>query len=163
MLKKASSEVPSSFPYKTTITTRWHDNDVYGHVNNVVYYAYFDTVVNRFLIQQAGLDIHAGAVIGLVVESVCKYHRPLSFPEPVHARMRVGKIGNSSVRFEIALFSDGGEAAAAEGHFVHVYVDRETRRSVPLPPGMRAALAALQARSEFSPPVTRSPLGLEPV
>lgn len=147
MVEKAGECAALGYPYTTTITTRWHDNDVYGHVNNVVYYTYFDTVVNNFLIGHAGLDIHAGSVIGLVVESMCQYHRPLSFPGQIQASLRVGKIGKSSVRYEIALFAIDRESPAAEGHFVHVYVDRGTRRSVPIPSSMRAALEQLQTGS----------------
>jgi acyl-CoA thioester hydrolase len=126
------------------ITTRWMDNDVYGHVNNVVYYSYFDTVVNAFLIQRGVLDIHGGATIGLVVETQCRYFAPLAFPEPVYAGLRVANLGRSSVRYEIGLFKDGLDTAAAEGHFVHVYVDRRTRRPVPLPDPLRDALISVQ-------------------
>lgn len=119
------------------------DNDVYGHVNNVVYYSYFDTVINDFLIKQGGLDIHAGPVIGLCVESQCSFKASLAFPETVRAGLRVGKLGTSSVRYEIGLFGEGAEEAAAEGHFVHVFVDRETRRPAPIPDGVRSALERL--------------------
>lgn len=125
------------------IVTRWMDNDVYGHVNNVVYYAYFDTVVNRYLIERGALDIHAGTTIGLVVETHCRYFAPISFPDVVHAGLRVARIGTSSVRYEIGLFGNDSATAAAEGHFVHVYVDRESRRPVPLPAPLRAALGDL--------------------
>lgn len=115
------------------ITTRWSDNDVYGHVNNVVYYSWFDTVVNSHLIEQGVLDIHAGASIGLVVETQCHYFAPLAFPQPVVAGLRVAHIGTSSVRYEVGLFpGDDTEPCAARGHFVHVYVDRITRRPRPL-------------------------------
>ena len=126
-----------------SITTRWMDNDVYGHVNNVVYYSYFDTVVNEYLIRRDALDIHGGNVIGLVVESACRYMASLAFPEPVTAGLRVGRLGHSSVAYEIALFDGDADLAAAEGRFVHVYVDRNTRRPVPLPPALRAALEPL--------------------
>ena len=125
------------------ITTRWKDNDVYGHVNNVEYYSYFDTVINTFLIRAGGLDIHAGAVIGLCAESHCKFAGPLAFPETVDAGLRVERLGNSSVRYGIGLFRAGEETAAAEGWFVHVFVDRATRRSTPLPAQLRAALQPL--------------------
>ncbi|MCO5108320.1 MAG: acyl-CoA thioesterase [Burkholderiaceae bacterium] len=134
-----------AFRHFLPITTRWMDNDVYGHVNNVVYYSYFDTVVNRYLIERGALDIHRGAVIGLVVETGCHYFAPLAFPETVDAGLRVARLGSSSVRYEVALFGGDAPLAAAQGHFVHVYVDRETRRPTPLPPPLRAALQALAA------------------
>lgn len=122
------------------ITTRWHDNDVYGHVNNVVYYSWFDTAVNAWLIGQGALDIHGGKVIGLVIETQCNYFAPLAFPQTVEAGLRVAHLGQSSVRYEVGLFAEGSETAAACGHFVHVYVDRDTRRPVPLPAPLKAAL-----------------------
>ncbi|WP_410831815.1 acyl-CoA thioesterase [Paraburkholderia sp. SIMBA_030] len=134
---------PDENAYCTEISTRWSDNDIYGHVNNVIYYSYFDTVVNEFLIANGDLDIHGGKTIGLVVESMCKYHRPLAFPGMVKARLRVGRIGTSSVRYEISLFGAGDDTPSAEGHFVHVFVDRSTRKSVPLPRAMRKALESL--------------------
>ncbi|HRO58828.1 MAG TPA: thioesterase family protein [Burkholderiaceae bacterium] len=133
----------AAFRHFLPITTRWMDNDLYGHVNNVVYYAYFDTVVNRYLIERGVLDIHGGPVIGLVVESGCRYFAPLAFPQTVVAGLRVARLGNSSVRYEIALFADHSDQAAAHGHFVHVYVDRETRRPVSLPAPLREALEEL--------------------
>ncbi len=126
-----------------TIATRWMDNDVYGHVNNVVHYSLFDTAVNRYLIQAGALDIHAGQVIGLVVQTQCHYFESIAFPQMVHAGLRVAHQGRSSVRYEIALFADDAPLSAAVGHFVHVYVDRATRRPVPLPDALRAALAPL--------------------
>lgn len=125
------------------IATRWMDNDVYGHVNNVVYYAYFDTVVNRWLIERGALDIHAGRVIGLVVSSACDYYAALSFPQTVEAGLRVARLGNSSVRYQIGLFAEGAATPAAEGEFVHVYVDRDSRRPVSLPGPLRQALEPL--------------------
>jgi acyl-CoA thioester hydrolase len=125
------------------ITTRWMDNDQYGHVNNVVYYSYFDTVVNRYLIEQGALDVANGEVIGLVVETHCEYFQPVSFPAMVHAGLRVARVGSSSVRYEIGLFADTSPLAAAQGHFVHVYVDRATRRPAPLPAPLREALEPL--------------------
>ncbi len=115
------------------IDTRWADNDAYGHVNNVVYYAWFDSVVNRTLIEAGALDIAAGPVIGLVVETHCNYFAPLAFPQPIDAGLRVARIGASSVRYAIGLFAADGALTAAHGHFVHVYVDRASRRPVPLP------------------------------
>jgi acyl-CoA thioester hydrolase len=124
------------------------DNDVYGHVNNVVYYGYFDTVVNRYLIERGVLDIHQGPVIGLVVESGCRYFAPLAFPQTVVAGLRVARLGNSSVSYEIGLFAEDSDTAAAQGHFVHVYVDRQTRRPCPLPAPLRQALAVLTIDNE---------------
>ena len=131
------------YPHVLEIPTRWMDNDVYGHVNNVQYYSYFDTVINEYLIRAGGLDIHAGAAIGICVESHCTYHASLAFPAVVRAGLRVAKVGRSSVRYEIGLFAEGADESAAHGHFVHVYVDRATRRPVPLPDALRAALEAL--------------------
>ena len=132
-------------PYRRPIATRWADNDIYGHVNNVEYYAYFDTVINAFLIEEGGLDIHRGEVIGLCVESHCAYHRPLAFPEVVDAGLRVGHLGRTSVRYEIVLFGEGSDEPAAEGWFVHVFVDRADRRPVgELPARLREALERLQ-------------------
>lgn len=125
------------------IHTRWGDNDVYGHVNNVVYYSWFDTAVNAHLIEQGVLDIHHGAVIGLVVETQCHYFAPLAFPQTVHAGLRVAHLGTSSVRYEVGLFAEHGEWAAACGYFVHVYVDRHTRRPVPLPETLKKTLETL--------------------
>lgn len=126
-----------------TIGTRWMDNDVYGHVNNVVYYSWFDTAVNGWLIEQGALDIHAGEVIGLVIETQCNYFAPLAFPQTVHAGLRVAHLGSSSVRYEVGLFAEDGEMAAACGHFVHVYVDRATRRPVPLPAALKTVLETI--------------------
>jgi len=122
------------------ITTRWMDNDVYGHVNNVVYYSFFDTAVNGLLMDAGVLDIHQGEVIGLVVETQCNYFAPIAFPQPVAAGVRVAQLGRSSVRYEIGLFAGDASGCAAAGHFVHVYVDRATRRPVPLPAPLKAVL-----------------------
>jgi acyl-CoA thioester hydrolase len=127
------------------ITTRWMDNDIYGHVNNVIYYAFFDTAVNQLLIEAGVLDPQAGAVIGLVVETQCRYARSLAFPDRVTAGVRVARIGNSSVRYEIGLFREDEDEAAGEGHFVHVYVDRRDRRPTPLPAELRQVLESLRA------------------
>ena len=134
----------ATYPVCVDVQTRWSDNDVYGHVNNVVYYAYFDTVVNRYLIEQGALDIHAGGAIGLVIETHCNYFAPLAFPRNVEAGIRVAHIGQSSVRYEIGLFDEGEPDSAASGHFVHVYVDRLTRRPTALPEAFVQALKALQ-------------------
>lgn len=127
------------------IQTRWSDNDMYGHVNNVVYYSWFDTAVNGLLIERGVLDLQAGSVIGLVIETHCNYFAPLAFPQDVVAGVRVAQIGASSVRYEIGLFaSDEQQQCAAKGHFVHVYVDRLTRRPTPLPSELRRVLETLQ-------------------
>ncbi len=119
------------------------DNDVYGHVNNVIYYSWFDTVVNHYLVEQGVLDIERSPVIGLVVETQCNYFSPITFPDTVHAGLRVARLGSSSVRYEIGLFRHDEALASAQGHFVHVYVDRNGRRPTPLPDGLRTALVAL--------------------
>lgn len=133
----------AQFKHFTVIPTRWMDNDVYGHVNNVVYYSYFDTVVNRYLIDFCGLDYHSGETIGVVVETSCRFHRSFCFPEDIEAGLRVAHIGNSSVNYEIGLFGVGEDEARADGYFVHVYVDRATRRPTPIPDYMRAGLVRL--------------------
>jgi acyl-CoA thioester hydrolase len=138
------AESRDSYPHQTTLQTRWADNDVYGHVNNVEYYAFFDTVINRWLIEEGGLDIHEGDVIGVCAESHCTYRDGFSFPDDVDAGLRVGKLGNSSVRYEIGLFAAGAAEASATGWFVHVFVDAETRRPAAMPPRLRASLERLQ-------------------
>jgi len=130
------------------LTTRWMDNDVYGHMNNIVYYALFDTVVNQHLIEAGLLNIEQGPLIGLVVETGCRFHAPLAFPDRIAGGLRVAQYGTSSVRYEIGLFRSDEDEASAEGHFVHVYVDRETRRPTPLPSPLRAFLEELTSRSE---------------
>ena len=134
----------AAYAHISTITTRWMDNDIYGHVNNVTYYSYFDTAVNRYLIEAGVLDIHGGDVIGLVIETHCNYFAPLAFPKNVDAAIRVAHIGKSSVRYEIGLFDEGQEMSAASGHFVHVYVDRETRRPAVLSDAFVQVLKSLQ-------------------
>jgi acyl-CoA thioester hydrolase len=132
-----------AYPHFQTITTRWKDNDVYGHVNNVEYYSYFDTVINTWLIRQGGLDIHDGAQIGVCAESHCRFLDSLGFPDAVDAGLRVSKLGSSSVRYEIGLFREGCEQPAAEGWFVHVFVDRASRRPRAIVGGLRSALERL--------------------
>ncbi len=122
------------------IPTRWMDNDIYAHVNNVVYYSYFDTVINEYLIRAGGFDITGDPVIGVAIETACSFHRELTFPEIVEAGLRVGHIGKTSVRYEVGLFSAGHDGPAATGYFVHVFVDRETRRPSPIPGPIRTAL-----------------------
>lgn len=133
----------SAYPVFRHITSRWMDNDVYGHINNVVYYSYFDTAVNGHLIDAGGLDIEAGTTIGLVIETHCNYFAPLAFPQTIDAGLRVAHLGRSSVRYEVGLFAQGEPLSAAAGHFVHVYVDRASRRPVPLPSALLAALQPL--------------------
>jgi acyl-CoA thioester hydrolase len=144
-LPGVSSAPPTSadYPHRRAIPTRWKDNDVYGHVNNVEYYSFFDTVINAWLVEEGGLDIHGGAVIGLCAESQCAFHAPLAFPDTVQAALRVGHLGRSSVRYEIGLFGADGVTPAATGWFVHGFVDRERRRAVEIPPPVRAALGRL--------------------
>lgn len=126
------------------ITTRWHDNDIYGHVNNVVYYSYFDSAVNAYLIERGGLDIHEGEVVGFVVSSSCDYFASIAFPDALDVGMRVRKLGNSSVQYELAIFKQGEDEACAAGRFVHVFVDRASNRPTPIPDELRQALEALQ-------------------
>lgn len=130
----------SDYRHFLAIQTRWMDNDAYGHVNNVVYYSFFDTVVNEYLIRAGVLDIAQGATIGLVVQTQCNYFSELAFPQTVVGGLRVARIGTSSVRYEIGIFADGHDNACAQGHFVHVYVDRVTRRPTRLPAALRTAL-----------------------
>ncbi|MFB1294079.1 acyl-CoA thioesterase [Mycobacterium sp. pW049] len=134
----------ADYRYFVPITTRWMDNDVYGHVNNVTYYSYFDTVANHFLIREGGLDIHTSPVIGLVVESKCSYLAPVAYPDELRAGLRVDKLTNRSVTYGVAIFGSS-EEAVAHGYFVHVFVDREARNAVPIPDRIRAALATLVA------------------
>jgi acyl-CoA thioester hydrolase len=141
--RKAPPGTRSDYKHFLAIPTRWMDNDVYQHVNNVVYYSYFDTVINKYLIEAGGLDIQASPVVGLAIETACRFRKSFAFPEVVDAGLRVGHLGNSSVRYEIGLFGPEDEARA-EGHFVHVFVERASNRPVPIPPRMRAALEQLR-------------------
>lgn len=125
------------------ITTRWSDNDIYGHVNNVVYYSYFDTAANNYLINQGGLDIGHSPVIGLVVNSSCNYTSAIAYPDRIEAGLRVDRLGNSSVQYGIGIFKEGEDIAAAYGHFIHVFVDRASNKPVPIPETMRTALEAI--------------------
>jgi acyl-CoA thioester hydrolase len=136
----------TDYPHRMTIPTRWNDNDVYGHVNNVEYYAFFDTIINEYLISAGGLDIVNGPAIGLCAESHCAFTAAVGFPEPVEAGLRVGHLGTSSVKYEIGLFGAAGPAAT--GWFVHVFVDRESRRPVAIPEAIRAALSKLVVNEE---------------
>ena len=141
---KPQPETRSAYKLFRTLDTRWMDNDAYGHVNNVVYYSWFDTAVNAHLIEQGALDIHQGNTIGLVIETQCNYFAPLTFPQTVQAGLRVARLGTSSVRYEVGLFAKDQNTAAAQGHFVHVYVNRQTRRPVPLPDKLKLVLEKLQ-------------------
>jgi acyl-CoA thioester hydrolase len=142
-MEKPSPLTAADFAHFSDITTRWIDNDVYGHINNVVYYEFFDTVVNGYLIAQGALDITQGAVIGLVVETHCNYFKPVAFPDTLRAGLRVAKLGTSSVRYEVGIFRNDDDTASAQGHFVHVYVDRTTSKPVPLPEALKQALGKL--------------------
>lgn len=137
---KPRPDARSAYKLFRPISTRWMDNDAYGHVNNVIYYSWFDTAVNAWLIEQGVLDIHHGDTIGLVIETHCNYFESLAFPQTVEAGLRVAKLGTSSVRYEIGLFAQGSDIAAAQGHFVHVYVDKQSRRPVALPDNLRTLL-----------------------
>ena len=141
---KPQPEPRSAYRAFRTITTRWMDNDAYGHVNNVVYYSWFDTVVNAHLIEQGALDIQHGDTIGLVIETQCNYFASVEFPQTVEAGLRVARIGRTSVRYEVGLFIQGAATTAAKGHFIHVYVDRATRRPIDLPLKLKTVLEALQ-------------------
>jgi acyl-CoA thioester hydrolase len=143
MSARQEPETRQDYIQFVTIPTRWMDNDVYGHINNVQYYSYFDTAVNRYLIEREVLDIHAGGVIGLVVETHCNYFSSASFPDDIEAGLRVAHLGRSSVRYEVGLFVAEREPAVAQGHFVHVYVDRGSQQPVELPAPLRAALKGL--------------------
>ena len=142
-LSKPQPEGREAYKVFRSISTRWMDNDVYGHVNNVVYYSWFDTAVNATLIERGVLDIHGGQTIGLVIETQCNYFAPLAFPQTIEAGIRVARLGSSSVRYEVGLFAQSEPLTAAKGHFIHVYVDRATRRPVPLPATLKQFLETL--------------------
>lgn len=146
------SKRPHRNDYKVfyPISTRWSDNDIYGHINNVVYYSYFDSVANRYLIEEGGLDINEAKIVGFVVQSGCDYHAPASYPEAMEGGLRVDRLGNSSVQYGIAIFRQGEDAALAHGHFVHVFVDRAANKSVPIPADLRLALERLTLGSGLS-------------
>ena len=133
----------TDYPHFVPVSTRWMDNDVYGHINNALYYGFFDTAINHYLINEGGLDINHAPVIGFAVESQCQYLQPLAYPEALEVGLRVGKLGNSSVRYELAIFKQDEDLAAAAGYFVHVFVDRQTQRPVPIPESIRTALDRL--------------------
>lgn len=141
----------SNYRHFTPLQTRWMDNDIYGHVNNVTYYSYFDTAVNQYLIEQGALDIEQGEVIGLVVETGCQYFAAIAFPDALEIGVRVAHMGRSSARYEVGIFKQGDTESRAAGHFVHVYVDRQTRRPVPLPEKLRNALGRIAAEPQSAP------------
>jgi acyl-CoA thioester hydrolase len=143
-MAEMADETRERYRHFLAMPTRWIDNDIYGHVNNVRYYEFFDTVINRYLIDAGGLDIHNGHVIGIAVETTCRFHRSLAFPDIVNAGLRVGKLGTSSVRYEIGLFRADDTEPAATGHFVHVFVTRANQRPTPIPDRIRAALEKLR-------------------
>jgi len=150
MSAKQERETRDSYRHFLNITTRWMDNDIYGHINNVQYYGYFDTAVNRFLIDQGVLDIHKGEVIGLVVETHCNYYSSAAFPEDIEAGVRVAHLGRSSVRYEVGLFVEGDKEAIAQGHFVHVYVDRESQKSVDISDNLRSVLTTIASNQSYT-------------
>lgn len=143
-MAKKNFDTKADYKHFLNIATRWHDNDIYGHVNNVVYYSYFDTVVNRFMIDKAGLDIHKALVIGVVVETMCSYRKSIAFPAEITAGLRVGHLGKSSVRHEIGLFNQEEDLAIAVGYFVHAFVNRETNKPTAIPEQIRSALSSLK-------------------
>ena len=147
----ASIQIPvrASYRFFYSLTTRWADNDVYGHINNVIYYSYFDSVANRYLIEEGGLNIGTGEVVGYVVSSGCEYHSPITYPEEIEAGLRVDKLGNSSVKYGIAIFRKGESSAVAHGHFVHVFVDKHEQKAVPIPDDLRLALDKIKLKDSF--------------
>lgn len=142
-MNKPSAPHINDYPFTLDIDTRWHDNDVYGHVNNVVYYNYFDSIANRYLIDHADLDIHKGQQIGLMVSSQCFYHQSVAFPDKLTGALRVNRLGNSSVEYGLAIFKSGQDIARAQGNITHVFVDRETQKPMPINGKLREALAAI--------------------
>jgi len=135
----------TDYAFITPITTRWSDNDIYGHVNNVTYYSYFDTVANTYLIEYGHLNIHADQVVGYVVNSGCNYYAPVAFPDKLEGGLRVNRLGVSSVEYGVAIFKEGEDIAVADGHFVHVFVDKQSNKSVPIPDMIRKALERIKA------------------
>ena len=142
-MSRPQARTRSDYKIFIPIQTRWMDNDVYGHVNNVTYYSYFDTAVNQYLIEQGVLDFNTGEIIGLVVETGCQYFSSIAFPDPLEAGIRVANVGRSSVRYEVGIFRKDANETSAAGHFIHVYVDRHSRRPTPLPPAFLDALSPL--------------------
>ena len=142
-MTRPQPDTRQAYRHYITITTRWMDNDVYRHVNNVVYYSFFDTAVNEYMMRQGVLDLDGSPVVCLVVDTGCQFFSPIAFPDAVHCGLRVAHLGNSSVRFEIGIFRNDETLAAAQGHFVHVACDRQTHRPLTMPSDMRRALEAL--------------------
>jgi acyl-CoA thioester hydrolase len=142
-MSRPAPRVRADYVFYSTIATRWEDNDIYGHVNNVVYYSFFDTAVGHYMLHEAGLDPWSHSVVGLVVETGCRYHRSMAFPDTVHVGLRVAHLGNSSVRYDIGIFRNDEDTSCADGHFVHVFVDRPTQRPVTIPEQIRDALKRL--------------------
>lgn len=143
-MNNQQSETRDKYPHFMALQTRWMDNDIYGHVNNVTYYSYFDTVVNSFLIDEGGFDPQSDTVIGVAVETMCSFKKPIAFPDPIDAGLRVGKLGNTSVRYEVGIFRENESEASASGHFVHVFVDRATNQPVSIPDSFRAAFERIR-------------------
>jgi acyl-CoA thioester hydrolase len=150
-MKTSSSSARSSYKYFESIPTRWKDNDLYGHVNNVEYYSFFDTIINHWLILRGGLDIHQGTVIGVCAESHCRFIQSVAFPDTIEGGLRVSHLGNTSVRYEIGLFKEDDNDPIAEGWFVHVFVARETRKPQPLPSDLRQALETITSLQDALP------------
>lgn len=140
---KRPPEQRNAYRWFLDIPTRWMDNDVYGHVNNVIYYSYFDTIINRYLIDRGGFDFQSAPIIGITPETFCRFHKSFAYPEVVQAGLRVGRLGSSSVRYEVGLFAIGEVSARADGHFVHVFVDRVTQKAMPIPAPLKTALSAI--------------------
>lgn len=143
MTERSKPDNRSAYAYFQTMTTRWMDNDSYRHMNNTTYYSFFDTIVNQYLIENDVLDIEKGPVIGLVAETTCRYFKSIGFPSRINVGLRVGHLGNSSIRYEIGMYKDDEDEASAQGHFIHVYVDRESGRPTPIPEKMKSVVAAL--------------------
>lgn len=143
MSERPKRDKRDTYAYFQTMTTRWMDNDSYRHMNNTTYYSFFDTIVNQYLIENGALDVEKGQVIGLVAETTCRYFKPIGFPSKINVGLRIGHLGNSSIRYEIALFKDGEDEASAQGHFIHVYVDRESGRPTPLPEKLKTVVTPL--------------------
>ena len=142
-MSRPPAETRSAFAHFHRIETRWKDNDVFGHVNNVVYYSYFDTAVNAFLIEHGVLDLQQSKIVGLVAETQCRYYSSLAFPDTVYVGLRLAHLGTSSIRYEVGVFRNDDQTASAQGYFVHVYVDRESNRPVPMPAALVKAAELL--------------------
>lgn len=144
MTERPKPDHRSAYAYFQTMTTRWMDNDSYRHMNNTTYYSFFDTIVNQYLIENAVLDVEKSEVIGLVAETMCRYFKSIGFPSKINVGLRIGHLGKSSIRYEIALFKDDEDVASAQGHFIHVYVERGSGRPTPLPEKLKSVVALLE-------------------